>query len=91
MSVDSVNLGYTKSGEGTLKIEMRAKTLNGVNGGAIGAGVLKSVHNVMFEDLGNGHTEVYKVSFTDYKGNEISELSPLYVDKADIKRLAKAS
>lgn len=74
-----------------MKIEMRAKTLNGVNGGAIGAGVLKSVHNVMFEDLGNGHTEVYKVSFTDYKGNEISELSPLYVDKADIKRLAKAS
>ena len=70
-----------------MKIEIKTTAEKATNGKAV-----INAANVTFEDVGNGSdAKMYRVSFTNYKGNVIAELPTLYVDKADIKRLAKAS
>ena len=62
-----------------MKIEMKVK------------GGKSSARNLVFEDIGkgNGGEGVYKLRLLDHTGNEVAP--EIYVDKEDIKRLAKAS
>ena len=50
-----------------------------------------SARNLVFEDIGkgNGGEGIYKLKLLDHTGNEVAP--EVYVDKEDIKRLAKAS
>ena len=62
-----------------MKIEMKVK------------GGKSSARNLVFEDIGkgNGGEGVYKLRLLDHTGNEVAP--EIYVDKEDIRRLAKAS
>jgi len=54
---------------------------------------------ILFEDVGNKGVErvgtagatLYKATFTNYKGEKLEDLPSIYINKEDIKRLAKAS
>jgi len=63
-----------------MKIEMKVKS-NGKS----------SARNLVFEDIGksNGGDGVYKLRLLDNLGDEVAP--EIYVDKEDIKRLARAS
>ena len=63
-----------------MKIEMKVKS-----------GGKSSARNLVFEDIGkgNGGDGVYKLRLLDHTGNEVAP--EVYVDKEDIRRLAKAS
>ena len=63
-----------------MKIEMKVKS-----------GGKSSARNLVFEDIGkgNGGDGVYKLRLLDHTGNEVAP--EIYVDKEDIRRLAKAS
>ena len=81
-----------------MKIEFAIKT--DVNG-KVGTGAPK---NIVFEDVGNNMNDrptwveskaagasLYKATFTNYKGEKLEDLPSVYINKEDIKRLAKAS
>ena len=63
-----------------MKIEMKVKS-----------GGKSSARNLVFEDIGkgNGGEGVYKLRLLDDLGDEVAP--EVYVDKEDIRRLAKAS
>ena len=50
-----------------------------------------SARNLVFEDIGkgNGGEGMYKMTLQDHKGEDVAP--EVYIDKEDIKRLAKAS
>ena len=63
-----------------MKIEMKVKS-----------GGKSSARNLVFEDIGKGRggEGVYKLRLLDDLGDEVAP--EVYVDKEDIRRLAKAS
>lgn len=75
-----------------MKIEFAIKT-------DVKGEVATGAKNIVFEDVGNKWVErvgtagatLYKATFTNYKGEKLEDLPSVYINKEDIKRLAKAS
>ena len=80
-----------------MKIEFAIKT--DVNGNIVRDNLLCGAEHIAFEDVGNNKVErvgtagatLYKATFTNYKGEKMEDLPSIYINKEDIKRLAKAS